>query len=704
MKLLSLLFYGLVFYILLVYILDPAPNIHFPSVSPWLLIIMLSITGFIIGRINKLDLTQKISEEDITGINAILISIIFGVVLITSLGNYKWFFFENHQIYRQIFAISILLTIIIVIIPSLWRWIIILLFIIAVIYIAYGFLTHTECRMIYKDDHTSFAYRMLLFRESFPSLHFYNPGWNGGYSGKELLTTGVLSFCYLLFPLVMSFDPVKLYTPALAIIFIGIIPSLYYFALRAIKVDKFGAACGAILSIGVSRYFFISLLSWGVGPSLLSSALLPIIFTLLYRSFILEFIDIPTGFALLITAILASFWPGVIFMFIPVIVGFFICLSSLNLKKIRFGIIILILYLVIITPWLLDILKYGDISQFSNLRGTSSLHPDIKKALGAMGYIKFINPIILMLGLGELYITKDRYLKHWMIIILILYLLLIGFGNQYKPQFQFYRVSIPFAFFLIIPSSIFIGKILNLPQKWIIPVKSLIIATLIVSIINISQLYKGKGKEKYHTIPKDVYEMVNWIEKNTSKDGRILFAGRTVHAYGWAHVAILPYMTEREMMAKDFYHFDLHEIGDYDLRPVVYRGNISLTEKYFDLYNVSHIISFDPKWIKLFRNYPYLYKEEISFKDKFGTGKVIFSRINWKPNWFIEGRGRIYARVNRIQVHLGKETPIVVLKYNWVKDLYTLPKLSISPYILPGGIKFISVETKGITDFEIRFK
>ena len=60
------------------------------------------------------------------------------------------------------------------------------------------------------------------------------------------------------------------------------------------------------------------------------------------------------------------------------------------------------------------------------------------------------------------------------------------------------------------------------------------------------------------------------IQENVPRQGRVLFAGPAVHAYGAGHVAPLPLFTDREMMACDFYHFSPKQV-EYVYPPSAYR-------------------------------------------------------------------------------------------------------------------------------------
>ncbi|MBI3985510.1 MAG: hypothetical protein HY343_01205 [Lentisphaerae bacterium] len=193
--------------------------------------------------------------------------------------------------------------------------------------------------------------------------------------------------------------------------------------------------------------------------------------------------------------------------------------------------------------------------------------------------------------------------------------------------------------------------------------------------------------------------LVRMIRSETPEGARVLFAGPTVHFYGnHGHVAVLPALTGREMMACDYYHFPPKSV-EYNYPPAVFRkkGDERIFE-FMDFYNVSLIITYHPEWMAALRGSPDYYEEIAGAMEDAAVFRVL--RGN---SLFLKGEGRVRADFNRLDVSLPRLQDDVVLKYNWFKSMRASPPVELFPVEIEKGYNLIGVRPHGVKDFSIRF-
>ena len=108
-------------------------------------------------------------------------------------------------------------------------------------------------------------------------------------------------------------------------------------------------------------------------------------------------------------------------------------------------------------------------------------------------------------------------------------------------------------------------------------------------------------------------------------------------------------------------------------------------EKYFRLYNIAAVVAFHPASMRRLTSVPGL----ITLDRRIGP--VHLMRVNQRPDWFVQGQGRVIAKLNRLEVSTDG-TKEVILKYHWLDRLVSSPPATINPVkIYDDPIPFIKV-------------
>ncbi|HYA28491.1 MAG TPA: hypothetical protein VEI95_06700, partial [Acidobacteriota bacterium] len=121
----------------------------------------------------------------------------------------------------------------------------------------------------------------------------------------------------------------------------------------------------------------------------------------------------------------------------------------------------------------------------------------------------------------------------------------------------------------------------------------------------------------------------------------------------------------------DRHHFAEFHSGKLFKRDI---GSFSDEElhNYFKLYNIGAVVAFHPASIKRFESIPGL----LTLSGQIGP--VYLMKVNQNLSWFVEGEGKLNAKLNRLEITdiKGRE---VILKYHWVAGLRSIPAAKIEP-------------------------
>ena len=300
----------------------------------------------------------------------------------------------------------------------------------------------------------------------------------------------------------------------------------------------------------------------------------------------------------------------------------------------------------------------------------------------------FIETIVLLFGIGGFYYMWKARSTKLMFSILggALFLFAIayyGSHTNFFPQLQPQRFTIPLNIFLIIPASICLFLIFqSLLAGKSKPVACFIIALVFVLLVGpvakpLKAIYNYNLYRLSCDFPKPLTELLNWMQDNTSREGRILIEDSesdTGHQFYGAHFpALFPEYVQREYLCGPRPLYPIKhsyasftsgvlfekEVNDYSLQELM---------QMFDLYNVKWIICWSQESRDLFNRHPdYLVLlQEI---DHFTIYKV-----KRTPSFFLKGAGRVQADYNRLELsQVIPHNSEIVISYHWMQGLATEP-------------------------------
>jgi len=86
---------------------------------------------------------------------------------------------------------------------------------------ANSFLDETGGRTLFRDDHSSFIYRLWEVGQTFPQLINYDPHWNGGLISHYPTSSGTVALALPLFPLISTVPIFNIYSYVILILYVG---------------------------------------------------------------------------------------------------------------------------------------------------------------------------------------------------------------------------------------------------------------------------------------------------------------------------------------------------------------------------------------------------------------------------------------------------------------------------------------------------
>lgn len=567
---------------------------------------------------------------------------------------------------------------------------------------ALEFISKTDALALYNDDHPSFMFRLWVAARSLPHVVYYNPLWNGGKAATYMVSSGTTGVAALLWPL-WRFSNIRLvYTPALAVLFIVVSPLVALWSVRLLRGSWTAALTGAVLVLAVSRYFFTWLLHFGTLGACFSLSWVTLFSACLYRLLWDERPRLRMAFLLVLSGLFFFAWPPSMLMALPLLLGAVCSVRRWPKRSVALLAGTAAAMLLVCAPYLAVILGRVDLQGFY-AEGAEPVRWAEELTQGWARFREHLwqgHPVILFLGVAGAAVLSGRGKRRFFVPAVAGLLLMAGWGKLWKPQFELSRAGMPLFFVAALPAALWAGRILESRSPRLAVVRAGLAAILLMAGINASRFYDNKQVEKYRVISAAMVELGAWLRTHTPEHGRILFAGCAVHGYGGGHVAYLPVMAQREMMACDYYHFSPARV-EYNYPPRAFRTSCAREQRFFDLYNVTHVVTYHPPWITEFRNHPELFEEVWAFGGQ--TPKKVF-RVRRESNQFLRGRGTVRATINRLDVTVADVRQPAVLKYHWADGLRADPPVDLAPYDAGDGIEFIEVHPNGTRSFRIDYR
>lgn len=573
-------------------------------------------------------------------------------------------------------------------------------------------LHHTGGAAIYRDDHPSFMFRIREFTQTYPHMAVFNPWWNAGVVNAVGASSGVEAVALPLFPLWRAFPPHLVYTPLIGLLFIFVNPLMTMVGLRAARASWTAALTGAILSLGVSRAVFVWGLHFGTVGAIFSMSFLPPFAMLLYRAFVLRRTDAPTLIGLLATAFILMQWPPCV---IPVAALLFGCL--LNIQRIslrvvmRLALVALVLAILLI-PNIAGLLASRDLFHFvaDNSAASPSATPlppirDWLRAIPALLVHRLpeTHPIVTIMGLGGLAALPHRRLRRLLAPATIGLLMLAAWAPIAAPRLQLERMALPALMLAAIPAALLAGKAFNSTSPRLGGLRALLATLLLLGGVTVAAIYKGEGYAPYTTLPPEVEAFANTVRREVPPDGRLLFYGATVHSFGGGHVAYLPVLTGREMMACDYYHFP-PKMVEYDYPPLPWRRTAEGIADFMRLHGATHMATTMRRRADFIRESGLF--DEIAFmpdgQPDATFGIALFALKDAVSGRVLEGEATVDASFGHLRVTPGT-TREAVIRYVWNPLLTANGTADITPAEVAPGVTFIRVAFHGSEPAVIRY-
>lgn len=563
----------------------------------------------------------------------------------------------------------------------------------------------------YSDDHPSFLFRIAEFFGSFPWRENFVPYWNSGVVNSVITSSGTSGVAILGAPLFLVMEPHEAMPYVFVFIFIFFIPWMTAWGVRATGMSPTAALVGGILSYCANRFYFKWLLHLGTVGAMLSGAMLPAAFAFLYAAILQPKAKFSTYAGLAISVFFMIQWPPMMFLGVPMglIVLFTMRRWWLSRRRIPF-IATCLVVVILILPTIA-----GSILGKSVMSFVLSSDPAVDKGFGSIWknivlvaheLVLDNNPVLVFAGFGGLLVMPARRMRNALVLALLFVIAVTVLGPVYLPKMQLARMSMEASALMVIPAACIAGGALGRYSPRASAVQSVFLAMLVCSLVNVPKFYGGLDEVGYYGVRPIVTELTSWIEENLPENGRLAFAGPSVHAYGRGHTAYLPMLAHREMMGCDYYGFPAKMV-EYDYPPRASRTKPGGMHRYMALRGATHVVAYEKRYIVYFRSEPSLFREIATLRDpaEIKNSVYVFFEIIGAEGRFLEGSGKISATFNEIKVEFDDPVPSrAVIRYNWNDRFEVDPPTKIFPVDTGEDAVFIGIEPNGEQEVIIRYR
>jgi hypothetical protein len=558
---------------------------------------------------------------------------------------------------------------------------------------------------LYKDDHPSFLFRFWEFGRTFPQYLNYNPWWNGGLVNAYCTTSGTGALGIPLYPLWRFFPVHEVYTAGLGLIYILAMPLLAAFALRIMGQSRAAAACAGLLALGVSRHFFLWLLHYGTVCAPLVASFTLLVSACLYRVLWMDRREKWLGAVLVGSVLMLLQWPPGGLMALPIAVTCLFSWRQWTWKKIRFILICAGIVAVLAARLILVILLKGQ-AVVAHVMGGGAETESIGLADAALQGFNYLvahlqedHPVLIFLGFAGLFVLSARSIRRWFWPALLCFILIVGWGPILKPKLELGRMAIPMMFLAVGPAAVGCSRLLRGSDWRLAPARAALLVLLALGGWNVARLYGSQGSAPYRVMHERIETFADRLHDEVPEGGRVLFAGPMVHHLGWGHVAYLPVLTGREMMAVDYYHFPTSYVK-YEYPPDGFNETPDRVREFIRLYNITHVVTYHDRWKACFR----MMEQDCEELDGFEAVNTSVFRMKREPSQFVRGSGRVTADFSRLDVQVNHPNEEAVLCYNWAEGLFVPEPVELFPYDAGHGVQLIGVRPNGSEAFSIRYR
>lgn len=559
-----------------------------------------------------------------------------------------------------------------------WQWLRVYCALTAVI-LGATFIVEAQGRLLTSDDHPSFLYRLWLLKSEFPQIPFYYPGWNAGIDQRDFFATGSLNV-FLLFAPFIYLLPIDQFYSELITAVLFLLPAFsLYLAARLLHFRPTTALFACCLGLCSSLLWYRWGLKYGTMGFIASSSLVPLNLALVSR-----LLTAPRGMStrlyvlLFCTVSVMLLWSPSGLIFIPAAVYALFKIRSLCRER-RF--IYLAMGLIAVNlPWILLFMSVSKIGSFVQTakpsystmaeepvakigkphleqapQSASELFKTTLKTLRQTSVSA--NPLLLFLTIPGLFLLTRRSRLLWT--IQSLWLLLLGAViAQYRPQLELDRMLVVLAFISAIPASRSIQSIIAIRNSSIASrfAFASTFAFLVVSPLATGSLLRNRSFDTFSFAAPRMEQLQELIMAHTG-DGRAVFSGFVLHDFSHGHLAPLPLLTGKPIVASSPFH-DQWTYKELFPKKVVDEGD-SAIEALLDSYNATVVVAHEERWVEYFRSRRAKYQvlgEPLPF--------TVFKRLQYVPTYFSKGSGQILQQTySAVIVQL--ETTDADLKFSY---------------------------------------
>lgn len=573
------------------------------------------------------------------------------------------------------------------------------------------FLIESRGRLLFSDDNPTFLYRLMLLRENFPSIPFFNPLWNAGIESRDFFATGSLNVFLLFAPLIYLFELTKIYNVLILLILFVLLPSSVYLAARLAGLRK-AAPLSAVLALTVSLLWYRWALKYGTLGFITSASLLPLNIVLAARllSGSLELRRRELLLALC-SFTLMLFWSPSGLAFIPLIP--WALWQAPRLLRQRKFVYFTIFLLLINLPWIAVFWRVSNVGSFlktekpaysdmaedsaKNYSAPSeevSAHINTKPRTSSFSFkasLKLVressvpaNPLIVFLAIPGLILLAPRMRAAF--ILCAAWLLVLGTaGAQLKPQLELERMLILCYLCLSIPVGAALEKVFSCAESGASKL-GLVAAMaaggyLVTAPFSTAAILLNRSIERYYFSRAELPELVQTINDNTHQ-GRALFSGFVLHDLHHGHIAPLAMLTRKPLIASSPFH-DQWRYKEIFPTYVIDGGDAAI-DNYLDLMNVTLVFAHEERWQEYFAS-------RLNEFERIGTNSHFwaFRRKNYRSDYFLKGVGEILEQTSH-SITLTTTTPEAVIKFSHFNFLQS-SNCELSAFEAAPNLKFIKL-------------
>lgn len=571
---------------------------------------------------------------------------------------------------------------------------------------AVALLWTTEGLAVYSDDHPSFMFRIAEFWGSFPWRENYVPHWNAGIVNSVLVSSGTTGYAWAAAPLWWLFEPHVVYTVALIAVQIVAVPWVTVWALRTLGLGREGAVAGGILSLCAGRLCFVWMLHFGTAGAALSWAMLPAAFAFLFAVAVRRQRTLATFVGLVLSMFFLAQWPPSMVAGIPFLAlvvssrrRWMDCRARWVLGGGGLLVVALLTHTLVVAALGKDLLAYTLTPSGESASAVAVLRK--LHDIVAPGVVE-LHPLVAVFGVAGVWFLPWKRLRRWTVVTLVALAVVFSAGPVLAPRMQLERMAIAAGALAIIPAACWLRRVWSARAPSAAILQSLTLALLALGVVNTARIYGGQGFAPFTALQPSVQQLADWVRSHVPEDGRLLFAGRAVHAYGRGHIAYLPILAGREMMACDYYGFPVGMV-EMDYPPRAARDRPGGLHGFMRLHGVSHVVTYHKNYIDYFRSEPNQFREATSIASEAGGVFVVFEVLGGGGK-FLEGEGSVKADFNRWTVTFPEVPPTqAVIAYNWHDRLRADAPAVVFPHDTGLGATFIGIRPNGARQVIIRY-